>query len=256
MSLNDIFGGSESVPLLSKDQMKFQSKLFDKVLPTIGKDTPTYQGNTWVGSNPMMQGAYGGYERSAQLAPGVNEALQQQLSGMGDPAGVRAQWEAALAPANTAFQDQLSKVGARYGDVWGRSGAQPMMAGRATAEYGNNLAGLLADLTYQDQQAAANRQAGAIPMAGAIRSGNMQALNNVYGMGSAERAIQQQQLLGEKLGWEAKQWWNNPAIALGNGQMGVQTQGYTQQPGKFNQAVGATQGLANMALGLGSFGLG
>ena len=246
--LEELFGGSDTAPLLSRDQNKFQTNLFRAVNPSIGKDTPTYQGQTWVGANPMMNNAAGAYAGAASINPNVQGAINQQLSGAGDPAGVRAMYEAALAPAKTAFQDQLNQVGARYGDVWGRSGAQPMMAGRATAEYGNNLANLLANLTYSDQQAGMQRQAGAIPMAANVRNSNLQALDSVYGMGSAQRAVQMQQLLGEKSGWDAKQWWNNPAIALGNTQMGIQKDAYVTDPGTLSQVSNAGQGLANMGL--------
>lgn len=248
MSLDQVFGGSQSVPLLSKDQMRFQTAIFKKVLPTVGKDTPTYTGQTIAGVNPLMQSAMSGMQGAASLNPNVNIALNNQLAGAGDPAGVRAMYEAALAPAQRDFQDTLSQVESRYGDVWGRSGAQPMMTGRATAEYGSNLASLLAQLTYQDRQQAMERQANAIPLATGVRSSDIDALNAVYGAGSAQRAIEQQKLLGDYQGWNAKQWYNNPALALGNQQMGIQTQGYVNQPGVFNQIVGAGQGLMNASM--------
>lgn len=250
MSLAQVFGGSQSVPLLSKDQMRFQTGIFKNVLPRIGKPVETYTGQTIAGVNPLMQSAISGMQGAATLNPNVNIALDNQLSGAGDPAGVRAMYEAALAPAQRDFQDTLSQVEARYGDVWGRSGAQPMMTGRATAEYGTNLAQLLANLTYQDRQQAMDRQAAAIPLATGVRSADIEALNSVYGAGSAQRAIEQQKLLGDYQGWNAKQWYNDPALALGTSMMGIQNQGYVNQPGVFNQVVGAGQGLANAGMSL------
>lgn len=248
MSLANIFGGSQSVPLLSKPQMQYMSKMFNKINPSIGKPVKTYTGQTFADVNPLMTGALAGMQGAATLNPNVTGALNNQLSGAGDPAGVRSMYETALAPARRDFEDTLSRVESRYGDVWGRSGAQPMMTGRATAEYGTNLANLLANLTYQDRQAGLDRQAAAIPMAMGVRSSDIDALNAVYGAGSAQRATEQQRLLGDYQGWNAKQWYNNPAIPLGMSMMGIQTQGHVQQPGVFNQIVGAGQGLANAGL--------
>lgn len=250
MSLDQIFGGSQSVPLLSKDQMKFMTGIYKNVLPTIGKPVDTYTGQTVAGVNPLMQNAMAGYGGATQLNPGVDSALASQLSGAGDAAGVNAMFKSALGPADLAFQDKLAQVGQHYGDTWGRGGAMPMMAGRATSEYGMGLANLLANLTYQDRQAGMDRQAAAIPMALGVRESNQGALNNLFGMGSQQRAIEQQGLLGDYNAWNAKQWYNNPAIPLGMSLMGVQTQGYVNQPGVFNQVVGAGQGLANLGMSL------
>lgn len=245
MGLDQIFGGSQSVPLLSGPQMKFMTNIYKNVNPTIGKPVETYGGETLAGVNPMMQGAMAAYPGAANLNPGVNSALDNQLSGAGDPEGVRAMYESALGPAKRDFMDTLSDVGARYGDVWGRSGAHAAMSGRAVSDYGMGLNNLLANLVYNDRQAANERQANAIPLATAVRDSNLGALGSVYGMGTQQRAIEQQKLLGAYNAWNAKQWYNNPAIPLGQSLMGVQTQGYVQQPGVFNQVLQAGQGLAN-----------
>lgn len=250
MSLDNIFGGSQSQPLLNKDQMRFMTSIYKNVLPTVGKEVPGYTGQTIAGVNPMMQNAMAGFSSAAGLNPGVAGALDTQLAGAGDPAGVRAMYEAALGPARQEFQDTLSQVGARYGDVWGRSGAHPEMVARASADYGMGLNNLLANITYQDRQEAANRQAAAIPLAMGVRQSDMDALGAVYGMGSAQRAIDQQGLSADYNAWNAKQWYNNPALALGQSLMGVQTQGYAPQAGVFNQVVGAGQGLANLGMSM------
>lgn len=246
--MDQVFGGSQSVPLLSGPQQKFMSTMYKKINPTIGKAAPTYTGQTVAGIDPLMQRAYAGMPAAAMDNPALDPAITNQLTGVGDPAAVSAMYEASLGPARLEFNRALDTVGARYGDVWGRSGALPEMVGRTTAEYGMGLNKLLADLTYADRQQGLNRQAAAIPLAMAQRQNNMAANAGLYSMGEANRAIQQQQLLGDYNNWNASQWYNNPAIPLGQSMLGVQTQGYVQQPGVFNQVVGAGQGLANLAM--------
>lgn len=250
MALSDLFGGSEERSLLTPQQNKFMRKIFNSVNPTIGKEVPGYGGETIAGINPMMQGAMASFPGTANLTPGVEAALAAQLSGAGDPAGVRSIYESALAPAKVNFMDTLNEVGSRYGDVWGRSGAHPMMAGRATADFGMGLNNLLANLVYQDRQAGMDRQAAAIPMATGLRDSNMNAMAQVYNMGTAQRGITQQKLTGDYNAWNAKQWYNNPAIPIGQSMMGIQAKGYVNEPGVFNQALQAGQGLANFGLAL------
>lgn len=247
--LDQIFGGSQSEPLLNSQQQRFMTRIYNRVGNEM-KDPSFYGGQTIAGVNPMMQGAMAGFPAAAGLNPGVAGALDTQLAGAGDPAGVRAMYEAALGPAQLEFDRTLGQVGARYGDVWGRSGAHPEMVGRATAEYGMGLNNLLANITYQDRQQAADRQAAAIPLAMGVRQSDMDALGAVYGMGAAQRAIEQQGLLGDYNAWQAKQWYNNPAIPLGMSLMGVQTEGQVPQPGIYGQVLGAGQGLANFGLSL------
>lgn len=254
--MDQVFGGSQSVPLLSGPQQKFLSTMYKKINPTIGKPVDTYTGQTIAGIDPLQQRAYMGMSDAAAPNPMVGDALNSQLSGAGDPDVVRAMYESALGPARLEFNRALDTVGARYGDVWGRSGALPEMVGRTTAEYGMGLNNLLANLTYNDRQAGMQRQAAAIPMAMANRQNDMAAMAGLYEMGSANRAIKQQSLAGDYNNWNAQQWYNNPAIPLGQSMLGVQTQGYVQQPGVFNQVVGAGQGLANLAMSFANPGLG
>ena len=243
MSIEDLFGGSSTVPLLDQFQMKFEKNIFNKVNPQIGKPTEVYGGQSIAGRNPLLNSAVGGMPGAMGMNPNVQGALDQQLSGAGDPAGVRAMYEGALGPAQLEFQRALQQVGSNYGDTWGRSGAMPEMAGRTTAEYGMGLNQLLGQLTYQDRQAAMDRQAGAIPMATNVRDSNINALNAQYGMGTAERAIEQQALTGNANNWTAKQWYSNPALALGQGLMGIQNSAFMEQPGKVNMGIGAAAGL-------------
>ncbi|MEY5060146.1 MAG: hypothetical protein RIS45_67 [Planctomycetota bacterium] len=250
MSLQDVFGGSDSQSLLNPRQSQFMRSIYNRVNRSIQDGNPQYQGQTIAGINPTMQNAFAAYPGAINLNPGVDAALNAQLAGAGDPAGVQAMYESALGPARQEFDRALGQVGARYGDVWGRSGAHPEMIGRTTAEYGMGLNNLLANLTYNDRQQAADRQAAAIPMALGVRASNADAIQSLFGMGQQQRAIEQQRLTGDFNAWNAQQWYNNPAIPLGQSMLGIQTHGYVNEPGWFNQAVGAGQGLANFGLAL------
>lgn len=253
MGLSDLFGGSDKIDILTGSQKKLLGSLSNIVQQNLGKPGEVYGGQTVAGINPAMQGVYNSASGVTQIDPNLTSAMATQLGGAGDPTAVRSMYNEALLPAQLDFQRTLRDVGARYGDTWGRTGALPEMLGRSTAEYGMGLNQLLGQLTYNDQQAALNRQGQALNPALALEQQQNQNLGIQYGLGQDQRTIEQEGLTSDYQKWLSGQWYNNPALGFIQPVLGTQANAIGQQtgliPGIMNTANSAVQ------LGQGLMGL-
>jgi hypothetical protein len=244
--MSSLFGGPSSESILNDTQSDIFGSLGNLVNDQIGRAGPVYQGQRIANSTANQRGAFAGAPGAAQQNPNLNPAINSALSGAGNPDEVRQLFQDSLGPANLAFDRQLNEVGNRYGDVYGRSGALPEMAGRATAEYGMGLNQLLGQLTYNDQNAARDRQAGSIAPAVMAQQQQMQSLKDLFNIGTAEQGLNQQQLMGNYSQWQDQQWENNPALDFLPLIMGTQTKALGNQTGILPGTIGAVGGLASI----------
>ena len=250
-----ITGSSGTQSILTGGQNKLLKDVTGYARNNLGRSVDVYQGSRIPGANANMQAAFGGAQDLSQANPNIMGAINQQLAGAGDPAGVRSMYESALAPARTEFDRTLQQVGSKYGDVWGSSGAHQDMVGRTVENYGNNLNSLLGNLTYNDRQAAMNRQLQAIPAAISGDQNQRMGLQSLLDIGQAERGVAAQGAAEDYEKWFAGQAYNNPWLGLIGPALGTQANVMTQTPGQLGGIVNAVTGGVNALSGLaGLFG--
>lgn len=253
--LSNLFGGPERINLLTGGQSQLLNNITGTMNQEFGQAADVYGGQRVAGSNNMINSAFNMMPGAAQMDPAFQQAMTQALSGAGDAAGVENMYQRALQPARTEFNRALNDVASKYGGTWGQNGALPEMLGRATADYGGALNQLLGQLTYNDRQSAANRQVQAIPGALGIEQQQNANLASLFGMGSQQRAMDQQNLMGDYSQWQEGQWYNNPALGFLQPALGTQAYGIGQKQGLLPGIGNMLAGGAKLGQGLmGMFG--
>lgn len=159
-------------------------------------------------------------------------------------------------PARREFDRTLQEVGNRYGDVWGSTGAMPEMVARATADYGEGMNGILANMVFNTQQSAADRQANAINPALGVEQQRGQNVAAMYGLGQANRGIESQRNEAEYNKWLSGQWYNNPALGFIEPVLGTQTNGLGQKTGWIPGVMDSVSGLFDIGGGIASMFVG
>ena len=241
-----IFGGTTLKNTLTKDQKGLIRTMADTLQSEWGQPADVYGGPTVAGRTGLMNLGLDMASGGNSMQPYINQASQQALSGAEDPAAVMARYQSALGPAQLEFQRAQNEIGNRYGSAYGTSGPMAEMMGRSAAEYGMGLNSLLGELTYNDRNAARDRQAGAIaPAAGAQRAG-MANIQDIYGMGEADRAVTQQGYASDYAKWLSGQWYNHPALGFISPALGTQANVGAQQQGALGPILGMAGGLVNM----------
>ena len=254
MGIMDFFtGGTSQQSTLSGAQREVMGALGKYLTPEIGKGAAQYQGQTLAPTNNMMTSALGGF-------PGVTgdtnalfrNAMGSVLGGAEDPAAVEALYRSRLDPARLEFNRTLQDVEGRYGDTWGRSGALPEMAGRATAEYGMGLNSMLGEMVFQDRNQAKDRQLQGMAPSVAMQQQRIGNLESLYDAGTTQRGLAQEPLTEGYNKFLGEQWYNNPALQLLGPMLGTQAVQNVQKPGGFGALTGAISGAAGAAGGLAS----
>jgi hypothetical protein len=249
-TMSDLFGGPTNVSTMTNGQERILDSLTSQVAGQIGQPGPQYAGQRVADSTANQRLAFAGAPGASQQHPDLQSAITAALSGAGNPDEVRQLFQDSLGPANLAFDRQLNRVGNQFGDVYGKTGALPEMAGRATAEYGMGLNQLLGQLTYNDQNAARDRQAGSIAPAAMAQQQQMNSLKDLFNLGTAQQGLSQQQLMGQYSQWQDQQWENNPALDFLPLIMGTQANAIGNQQGAIPGAVQAAGGLATIGKAL------
>lgn len=244
MGLEDLFGGSNKIDILTGKQKRLLNEISKMALDELGKSPEVYGGTVTPGVTQSMQAAFDyapnllGGDTSARQA-----AVADLMSGRGDLEGVNQYYtQSVLNPARQAFGDALRQIDARYGDTWGATGAHQRAVGDATARFGTGIASVLGDVVLQDRNLAAGRQAQGVGLDLAGRQDEMSRLGALFGLGDAERQIQGQQLGEDYNRWLSGQWYNNPALGLAGLSLG--TQGHAM-----GQTAGMIPGVTNTLLG-------
>jgi len=101
-------------------------------------------------------------------------------------------------------------------------------------------------LTYNDRNAAMNRQAGAIAPAAMAQQQGIEGMNSLYNMGMAEQGQEQAGLTSEYQRWLSGQWYNNPGLGLISPALGTQAMTMTNLAGLVPGTIGAVGGLASI----------
>lgn len=239
---DDLFGDSGG-QIMSRDVRGLTNDLGSLMRKQLGKGIETYSGPLVPGMNENTQGVFdaaGGL--AGQSDPNRDAAIQRLMSGAGDPAGVRAYYESQLAPAQRGYTDALRQVDERYGDAWGTSGAHGKAVADATSRYGMGLNSLLGELTYQDRNAAADRQLGGIQASLGASQDYMSRLNSQLGIGDYQRGLEGEQMSADYNQWQAGQAYNNPWLGflgttLGTAQPSAPQSGFID---KYAAVMGAT----------------
>jgi len=244
--MTDLFGGSNNIDILTNSQERLVNELSQRASEELGRPADVYQGPTVAPRTSAMNRGLQAQMENAQFSPGLSSAMEQALSGAGDPEGVRSVYDAALGPAQIEFQRALNSVSSRYGDTFGASGALPEMMGRSTAEYGAGLNSLLANLTFADRNEARDRQANAIAPSAAAQAQQFDQYGQLYAAGEADRAVTGQEYESEYNKWLSGQWYNNPALKLIGPALGTQTHGIGESDGILPAIGGAAGGIGKL----------
>ena len=241
-----LFGGTEIKSALAPGQQTLLGSMTSTLNDLWMRPADVYRGQTVAPRTGLMNLGLDMAAGGNDMQPYINQASQHALSGAEDPAAVMARYQSALGPAQLEFQRAQNEIGNRYGSAYGTSGPMAEMMGRSAAEYGMGLNSLLGELTYNDRNAARDRQAGAIaPAAGAQRAG-MANIQDIYGMGEADRAVTQQGYASDYAKWLSGQWYNNPALGFISPALGTQANVGAQQQGALGPILGMAGGLVNM----------
>ena len=241
-----IFGGTTLKNTLTKDQKGLIRTMADTLQSEWGQPADVYGGPTVAGRTGLMNLGLDMASGGNSMQPYINQASQQALSGAEDPAAVMARYQSALGPAQLEFQRAQNEIGNRYGSAYGTSGPMAEMMGRSAAEYGMGLNSLLGELTYNDRNAALDRQAGAIAPAAAAQTAGMQNIQDIYGMGEADRAVTGQEYASDYAKWLSGQWYNNPALGFISPVLGTQAKSGVQEGGLLPGLMGLVGGVANL----------
>ena len=248
MSLARAFGGTEKTDILMDSQKRVVNELGRIVKENLGTGVDPYYGDITPGTNTNLDLGFGS---AAGTLLGGDQNLQSTvnslLSGAGDPAGVRDVYEAQLAPAKFAFEDQMREIRSRYGDTYGKTGALPYMEALGTARFGADQNSLLAQLVYGDRQAAADRSVAGVQ--GAIGLNNMRSnnLGQLLGIGDMQRTYEAQGNAEDYQKWFGSQAYNNPWLQMTGTLLGVQPKGQQQVAGIVPGTIGALGDIAKMA---------
>lgn len=241
--LDDMFGGREQVPTLTRNQRHLVNVMGAK-LGDLFRDTAPdfevspYEGQITPDTPANTQAAFDSAGGLVGQNPEMTAAINDLLSGAGDPEGVRQFYEqSVVAPAEQEFDDALRVIDDRYGDTWGQTGAHQRMVGDAAARFGTGIGSVLGDLVYRDRNAARDRQYQGV-QAGLGASQDFQnRLSTLAGLGDYERSLEADRLSGEYAQWQQRQPYNNPWLGLIAPTLGTQTFGYGEKPGLLEQAM-------------------
>lgn len=232
-----LFGGRDKVSLLTGQQSKLLKNISKMARNNLGQGIDPYTGDISPGSNQEIQTAISGMYNALNPDQGRTDAINQLMSGAGDPEGVRQFYEqSVLAPSQQAFGDALRVVDDRYGDAWGTSGAHMRAVGDATSNFGIGIGSVLGDLVYQDRNAARDRQFGGVQASLADSQNTQGLLGNLFGAGDYQRGIQADQNAEALAKWEQAQAYNNPWLGLLAPALGTQAFGYGEQSGLLQKA--------------------
>ena len=245
MGLADLFGGESQESNLGFGQEGNLRHVNRLINDNLGKGIDPYTGQLVARNTSNQQAAFNGMPGAMQGNPNLTNAISSSLSGAGDPAAVRSMYNEALGPAQLEHDRMQNQTANRYGDTWGSNGAMAEMMARGDAEYGMGLNRLLGELTYNDQNAARDRQAQSIMPAVAARGMDIEGMNSLYNMGVAEQNQNQSVLTSAYMKDASERWYNHPALALLG--PGLGTQAYRTQ-----QNTGLIPGITNTIGGIAS----
>ena len=248
-ALTSLFGGEAPQNQLNHGQGRLLHGVTNRALAELGQPANQYTGQLVAGGNQNLSSAFAGMPGVAYQNPNMQGAISSALSGAEDPAAIRAMFQEALGPAQLEFNRAQNQTANRYGDTWGSNGAFAEMMSRGTADYGMGLSQLLGQMTYQDRNAARDRQAGAIVPAAQAQGQAIQGMNALYNMGMAEQGQEQAGLSSEYNRWLSNQWYNNPALGLIAPALGTQQYTMANQVGIVPGTIGAIGGLASIGAG-------
>ena len=248
-----LFGGSESVDLLSDDQKRLMRTLTPFVTREIGKSGPVYDGEIAPGLTRTQQAGLGVVNSlGANRVPGIDSAIAEMVAGRSagdfDQAGYYQ--DAIVNPARQTLNDELRAIEARYGSNTGVSGGFGEAIGEGVSRFGTNIAGMLANLERENRTVAnSNRSAGI----GASFGRNQDIASSaaaLLGAGGIERGVMAEQNLEGLNRWEAGQAYNNPWLGFVGPLLQTQTHAVGQQQGIVPGIAGAVGAAAPIAAAL------
>lgn len=211
--MDDMFGDAGG-RVMSRDVRGLTNDLGKLMRSQLGQGVATYGGQLVPTMNANTEGVLGAAGGLLTGDPNRDAAIQSLMSGAGDPAGVRSYYESQLAPAQKGFMDSLRVIDDRYGDTWGTSGAHGKVVGDATANYGIGLNQLLGQLTYDDRNAARDRQIAGVSASIGNSQDQMARLGTLLGFGDYQRGLEGEQIAADYGQWQAAQAYNNPWLGF------------------------------------------
>lgn len=240
--LDGLFGDSGG-GIMSRDVRKLTNDLGALMRGQLGQGAETYSGPLVPGMNENTQSVLNSAGGLLTGDPNRDAAIQQMMSGAGDPEAVRRYYEeSVLAPSQRDFQDALGVIDDRYGDTWGQTGAHMGAVADATANYGIGLGQVLGGLVYDDRNAARDRQGQGVMQSLASGQDQVNRMGALLGFGDYERGLTGEQYGADYSQWQAGQAYNNPWLGflgttLGTAQQEAPKAGLLD---KYSAVMGAT----------------
>jgi hypothetical protein len=199
----------------SANQQTLTDQISNQAIHGLSTQLPTYDGPGVPGVNQTQQNVFDAAQGLQNRGINTQPAIQQQLNAGADPAAVQEYYRNAVElPSQQGFRDTMNMIGERYGSNYGQSGGMLRQMGGAANDYQTNLSGQLADLQFNERNAAFDRNNQGIQNA----FGEMQAFNQNLGtqsaLGAEQRGIQGQENAGEHAIWQAAQPWANPYLDM------------------------------------------
>lgn len=241
MSMSDIFGGSQSVDVLTRGQKRLLNDLTGMLQGELGQAGPQYDG-------PLAPGLSGAQRQGLGIAevlgsgsiPGVDSAISDMVAGRGAGEFDADTYftQAVLNPAQQALDDEMRAIEARYGAQ--NSGGFANALGEGVARFGTNIGAQMADLAREERGLAdARRAAGVSASFGRNQDLASTAAALMGPIGGIERGVEADLNLADLNKWQQGQAYNNPWLGFMGPALGTQAFGVGQQQGWLPGIAGA-----------------